>query len=633
MVMLRFDEPTTEVLPSDATGSLEDLRAGEDATLPEVVTGVVGYAREFVAADLTALQAIDADPGASLYTRTVSVQAILRWDIDDQDDAAAPGVIICRGIGGTSSERVAYGLELRVINAGARIGELRWFWENLAGERYDAIGGQFQLGRARETMLLTAVRRWTTGRDVVVRYYLGDRLLNEAVVDDAEIGGGTTGTTTIGARSSGGEWLDHFDGGIDELRVVGRELVAEEIAATWNRIRTIQPAGEQLVRDCMPPGLPVSDDPDSRVQREIVWTGQSLGYAAAQTENMRANLIPDRAYGPALDRWERIARQPAGASDDVDVRRKRVLGHFQRRAGVSQPGVRAAMHELLACGEDQLDLIAYNNTIRDPFDALRERRWRRSHEASWSVAGGELEVAIAAAVTPTPLMPAWRTCLTGVSGPERIGGYGAQIFAKVTPAFTDDGMEAGLVLYDWPRQDVLMLGVRRDGGDIEVVSQRYVRGVAQAAVVHATTSNAAHWLHLYQVPLEYSGQGRGEAVPHGVRWSTTGPSSGFTSGNPGDFAFTVGWVGFYAREFNGGALADPLAASFDDAAIWMPHGTRPFHFYVLRDPDIPGEYDLLGANRSIRKLKQSQTHAAVITSRALIAGHPECPCGHGPCGE
>ncbi len=772
MVMLRFDEPHTDVLPSDATESLEDLRVGEGATMPEVVIGVVGFAREFVADDGTVLQAVDREDGDSLYTQTVSVQAILRWDIDDQADAAAPGVIIARGVGGSSSERVAYALELRVINAGARIGELRWFWEDLDGNRYTAVGGQFKLTAASETILLTAVRRWSSQREVLVRYYLGDQLLNEAVADDVDIGGGTSGTTTIGARGDGpfapgtassvettdmtaprveidgspgvlwdavvswatagvagngkklhiasytadppevrdnekyntateaweaapgtvgvlidgsggaltiaaleafinagtallqvttpdavhaasfvflddgevtegtlaggvdatGEYLDFFDGAIDELRVVGRELVAEEIAATWNRIRTIQPAGEQLIRDCMPPGLPISSDPTSRVQRETRMTGHALGYAAAQTENIRANLIPDRAYGPALTRWERITRQPSRPGDDVDIRRRRVLGHLARRAGVSQPGVRAALHDLLACDEDQLELIAYNNTIRDGFDTLRERRWRRTPEADWAVAGGELAVAIDAGEEPNALTPDWRTCLTGVSGPEHIGGYGAQIFAKVTPAFTDDGMEAGLVLYDWPRRDALLLGVRSDGGDIAVVSQRYIGGIAQPLVVHETTADDPHWLHLYQVPVDYSGQDPSDLVQHGVRWSTTSATAGFTTGNPGNFSFAVGWFGFYARTFDG-ALADPLAASFDDAALWMPHGTRPFHFYVLRDPDLPGEYDLAGANASISKLRQSHTHGAVITSRAFLAGNPESLCGRGPCGE
>ncbi len=629
MVMLRFDEPKDEVLPSDADGVLEDLRAPDGAALPQVVTGIVGFAREFVPGNDTVLTAKDADVGASLFTRTVSIQTILRWDIDDQAAAASPGVVICRGIGGSSSERVAYGLELRVVNAGARIGEVRMFWENLAGDRYTAIGGQFRLGRASEVLMLTAVRRWSSQRDVVVRYYLGDRMLNEAVAFAGEIGGGTTGTTVIGARALG---EDHFDGAIDEMRVVGRELVTEEISATWQRIRKLQPAGEQLIRDSMPPGLPISDDLDSRVQREIKWIGQALGYSAAQTENQRANLIPDRAYGAVLQRWERITRQAVRPGDDVDVRRRRVLGHFARRAGVSPPGVRAAMHELLACDEDQLELMAYNNTIRDGFDTLRERRWRRTPEAEWTVAGGALRVAGLEDETPTTLA-GWRTCLTGVSGPERIGGYGAQIFAKVELDNPNDGFEVGILLYDWPRQDVLMLGLRRDAGAIKVASQRYIRGVPQPAVVHAVTALAPHWLHLYQVPVAYDGQAAGELVPHGVRWSTTGPSSGFATGDPGDFAFAVGWAGFYARTFDGSSNADPLVGVFDDAALWMPHGMRPFNFYVLRDPDIPGEYDLAAANASIAKLKQSHTHAAVITSRAFLAGNPESLCGRGPLGE
>lgn len=637
-VLLRFDEPATEVPPSDAVGSLNDLHADGTATLPEVVTGAVGFAREFVAASATGLRAVDATPGGSLFTRTVSVQMIGRWDFDQQAAAATAGVIICRGKRGSSSERIAYGVELRVVNAGARIGEIRFFWEDLDGNRYTAFGGQFKLGRASETIMVTAVRRWSSTRDIVVRYFLGDRLLNESIVPRGDIGGGTTGTTTIGGRIDDGDedWTDHFDGTIDELRVVGRELVADEIAATWDRIRTLQPLGEQLVLDCLPPGMPISDNPESRVQREHRLIGQGLGYAAAQFENVRQNVMPDRAYGRTLERWQGITRQSARPGDDADTRRRRVGGHLARHAGVSPPGVRAALHELLACGEDQLELFAYDNTIRDSFDELVEARWRRSPEGEWSVAAGELAVAVAGAEAAN-FPSSWRTCMTGVDGPERIGGFGAQLFAKLSPTTIPDGAEVGIMLFDFPRRDGLLFGLRRDGADYKVVSQRYLAGVEQTAVVYATTALVPHWLGLEAVQVEYDGQARDDLVTHVVRWSTTSATAGFTESDPEDlsdspqFSFAVGWCGFYARSWNGAVLAGALAASFDNAVFRFPNGLRPFQFYVLRDPDLPGEYDLRGANATLSKLRQSHTHAAAITG-PMLAGDPESGCGFGPCG-
>lgn len=632
-VHLRFDEPSDEILPSDSAGTLADMRNDATATMPAIVDGVVGFAREFVAAGATGLRAIDVNVGKSLFTRTVSVQTLARWDFDDQVAAGTPGVIVCRGKRGSDSEHVAYGLELRVVNAGARIGELRLFWEDLAGVRYDAIGGQFRLARASEQLMLTAVRRWSSTRDVLVRYYLGDVLLNEAVAERTDIGGGTTGTTTIGGRITDGAaaWADHFDGAIDELRVVGRELVHEEIAATYQRIRVLQPRGEQLLHDCLPPGMPVSDDPASRVQREHRLIGHGLGFAAAQVENVRANLLPDRAYGKPLQRWEGITRQSPRPGVDVDVRRKRVGGHMARRAGVSPPGVRAALHELLACQPDQLEIRAYDNTIRDSFDTLVPERWRLSPAADWTIDGGKLRV-LALNATPAEFRSSWRTCMTGVDGPERIGGYGAQLFTKLVPTAIPDGGEAGIMLYDWCRRDCLMMGLRRDGADYKVVSQRFLAGAAQAAVVHETTALVAHWLHLYAEPLEYDGEQPDELVAHVLRWSTTSATAGFTAGDPGDFALSVGWCGFYARAWNGAALGGDLDVGFDDAAFRFPNGLRPFHFYVLRDPDLPGEYDLEGANAALRKLRQSHTHAAVVTGR-MLAGDPESGCNRGPCGD
>lgn len=632
-IFLRFDESATEVLPSDSAGGIEDLRNDGTATLPEAVAGAVGFAREFVAADATGLRAVDVVPGASLFTRTVSVQAILRWDFDDQVAAGTPGVIVCRGIRGSASERVAYGVELRVINAGARVGEIRLFWEDLAGNRYDAIGGQFQLARASETMMLTAVRRWSATRDVVVRYYLGDRLLNEAIATETEIGGGTTGTTTIGGRIDDGAegWADHFDGAIDELRVIGRELVAEEIAATWQRISVDQPRGLQLFEDMLPPGWPVSDDPESRVQREHRLIGHLIGYASAQVENLRNNGMPDRAYGRRLERWEAITKQSPRPGDDVDVRRKRVIGHLSRHAGVSQPGVRAALAELLACGGDQLELRAFDNTIRDSFDELVAARWRLSPAAAWAAVGGQLQCQEAEG-TAALFGAGWRTCLTGVDGPERVGGYGAQLFAKIAPTEIPDGCEAGLVLYDWCRRDALMLGLRHDGADYQVVSQRIIAGVEQAAVVHATTGLVPHWLLLEAEQVAYDGQARDELVPHKVWWSTTSASAGFTTADPGDFSFAVGWCGFYARNWTGAAIAGgDIDVGFDDAVFRFPNGRRTTLFYVVRDPNLPGEYDLAGANATLRKLRQSHTHAAAITG-PMLAGDDESGCGLGPCG-
>lgn len=628
-ILLRFDEPATEVLPSDDAGALKDMRNDGSTTLPEVVEGVVGHAREFVAGDATALKATDEDAGASLFTRTVSVQALVRWDFDDQVAAGTAGVIICRGKRGSSSERVAYGLELRVVNAGARVGEVRLFWEDLAGARYNAVGGQFRLARGREQLMITAVRRWSATRDIVVRYYLGDVLLNEATATRFDIGGGTTGTTTIGARITDGgtTWADHFDGAIDELRVLGRELVAEEVAMTYRRIRDLQPKGEQLLRDCMPPGLPITDDPDSRVQREIRWMGHALGFAAAQIENSHANLIPTRAYGRVLDRWEGIARTSSRPSDDVDVRRARVVAHFARRLGVSPPGVRDALKELLACAPEQLQIRAFDNTIRDGFDSLVAARWMLSPAAHWSVAAGKLHV-LAANGSDAAFHTTWRTALTGVDGPERAGGFGAQLFAKLEPTSIPDGGEAGLVLYDWCRRDALMLGLRRDGADYKVVSQKFLGGVAAVATEHATTALVPHWLHLYAVPVSYSGQARDAQVAHAVRWSTTSAATGFTAGDPGTFSFSVGWAGFYARAWNNAALAGDLEVNFDDAAFRFPNGIRPFAFFVVRDPNLPGEYDLLGAHAVLKKLRHRHTYAGVCTG-PMRAGDP---IGLAPCG-
>lgn len=177
------------------------------------------------------------------------------------------------------------------------------------------------------------------------------------------------------ASSVFGGYAGHFDGVIDELRVVDYELTPEEIAATWRRISELQPDGYRMMRDFMPPDAPISDDPASLVQRELNAMGQALGFASAQIENLRDNTMPDCAYGPILERWERIATKTPKAFESVEERRARVLGHFSKRNGVAVEGVQGALEELLDVDAEKLDVIAFDNTITEKWPAMRRERW------------------------------------------------------------------------------------------------------------------------------------------------------------------------------------------------------------------------------------------------------------------
>ena len=247
-ILIRFDEPADAVLPSDEAGGLEDLNIEDgETTLPVVVEAFSGFGRAFVPGDLTGLRAVDKAAGSTLLNRNVTVQVLLSWDLDAQEIAGEPGAIITRGIDGTASERWAYGLELRVVNLDARAGELRWIWQTVAGAVATQIGGQFKAPTS-GFLMLTATRRWITSTEVELCYYAGAQLLARLTSTDGDIGGGTTGTTSVGTRRTGATWGNYLAGVIDEIRVLEEAMVHEEIAATWERIAVLQPRAVQTQR-------------------------------------------------------------------------------------------------------------------------------------------------------------------------------------------------------------------------------------------------------------------------------------------------------------------------------------------------------------------------------------------------
>jgi hypothetical protein len=276
------------------------------------------------------------------------------------------GALYVRGKGTGAAEYHNAGVELRVVNAAQNVGELAWLWQDTAGVLKRQAGGHFT-PPASGYVLLTATRKWISTTKVLLRYYVDGRMVTEVESVDGSIGGGTTGTTSIGSRFNGSIWGDFFDGVIDELRVVDYELAPEEVEATWKRLTFDQPQGYQLVRELHPPGFPISDDPSSRVQRETNLWGQALGFASAQGENIRANVLPDRAYGDILDRWERIVGAVPRNGDTLDTRRARVIGRLRARAGVSIPGIQAALEELVATDPDNLEILGFSPEVFEKY--------------------------------------------------------------------------------------------------------------------------------------------------------------------------------------------------------------------------------------------------------------------------
>jgi hypothetical protein len=604
VLLVRFDETVEELHPTDDEGNLLELvETGPD--MPDMVDAVVGRGRRFRSADEDGLEAQDLDSGATLVTRDATIQVIMAWDIDLAAAYGSPQTIYARGKGTAAAEYVGAGLELRVVDAATRIAELRWIWHTVGGVLKTQVGGHFQVP-ADGFLMLTATRRWVSSSRVVLRYFLGDALLAEIESTDGDIGGGTTGTTTIGTRYTGAAYERFLDGTIDELRVVDEELTAEEIAGTYKRITIEQPRGYQLLREMHDPGFPMSSDPGSDVQQETRIWGHGLGYASAQAENIRENILPDRAYGRILSRWEAITKQSPLASDSVDTRRLRVTGRIAQNRGVSIPGVGDALRRLLDTDDSGLEIVAFDQTTVDDFSTLNEYRWWYTPAANWTIVGNALRA------LGVGLSTIWHHWLTARQ-PVGADGRGVEAIVKITPTTIENDSEVGIMFADRSRSHAFLLGYRRDaGGVLRLVTEEIKYGVPQGATVRNSPAGLDPvWFHL-RAQDDFDGltdtQTRIDA-----RWSFTSASGPFTEVLDIVSSFRgFQYVAFYARANAAGG--PDVDVAFDDARVRAPYGDRPFWFYVYRDPADPGAPDYLGANAVLGGLRQAHTIGRAVST-------------------
>lgn len=620
----RFEEPDG-VPPSDDLGGVADLAAPTGEQPGTAVDGVLGRARYFESA---AFQGADAVTGATLHTRDVSVQVVMRWGADDQSGAGS-GTVICRGLDGSASERYAFGVELRVVSTD--VGEIRWLWATVAGALKTQFGGHFKLPvNQADYIMLTATRRWVSPTEVELRYYAGADLLAEVVSTDGDIGGGTTGHVSIGARRSGGVWGNYLWGAIDELAIFDHALCAEEIEATWRRITEHQPNGAELMRDLAPPGAPITNDPASRIQRLLRVIGEGLGLATAKGEAVREYTMPDRAFGSTLERWETITRQRSRPRTALEVRRRRVVSHLRSR-GIDIATVREALREVLDLHPSQIEILNFSNDFTDTFAELREERWsvKPGPAATWSVADGKLEANAAMGTDIRWLGGTIRNaprCRIAVENARNMY-LGTKL--EVPGTWPLDA-EVGLLLEHGSRGDRMFFGVRNKLGVAQVVYQRWRSGelVDAMPIVIAATSGSTYWLRIREDPTPFPGAGHHET--HWIlQWSTDGVA--FVDHAGVVFIDDQQWAGFYARSEEV-ALSAALEVRFDEFLMRLPFGRRPFRWFAYRPPAIAGTADLVGGNALLRRLRHAYTQAAAITSYSLLCDSEASGCDLGPMG-
>lgn len=641
VALWRFDETIDAVQPRDEVGNVADLASGSGFAQPPVVDAALGRGRRFLSSASRGLFATDKVAGATLLQRDMSVQAVLWFDVAAQAAHINPGLVYCRGKSTAVAEYVSAALELRAVNVAAGVAEVRWWWQDSSGNEKVQVGGFFAIAGSGFVML-TATRRWVSSTRVVLRYYLGDQLISEVDSSDGDIGGGTTGTTQIGGALA----FDGFlDGIIDELRVVDYELAPEEIAATFQRITVDQPRGYAMLRQLHDPGSPISQDPASRVQRETRQIGHALGYAVAQAKNGAANLLPDRAYGPSLARFEGFFGIAPKPGDSIDKRRARVLTRFAE-LGATDAGIRAVLADPLDTAPENLQIKAYTGDTYDSGASLAEPRWFYDPPpaaGTWAVSGGAITVSAAAEQIPfTNDFKIWKSARMSLGGAPW-PGYGARAMAKITLTTFGVNGETGLWIGHQGTGNYLIVSLKyAAAGTVNIATEFFLGGFSQGQVIQTVAPIAwtTGWLRVI-VRDDYTGLASFGQAFFTVEWSTTAEAGPYTSvqvSSPAGFFATSGFaslphglpsVGMFLRSTGGGALT--ATVGFQDIRTRSPHAENTVAFLVYRDPTLPGSPDLDAASALLNALAQAHTVGRVTLASVAICDDPNSMCDRSPC--
>lgn len=361
--LLRFEETEDTVAPADALGALSAVRPA--GIFPAVADGYTSRARD--CDGTTGIQATDAT-GALILERSVSVVALVEWD---HASTPGPDTIVAHGVRGSAEERRSW--HLRLSKLGGGIGRVSWAWEDRAGVEYVQDGGEFFLP-ASGFMMVSAAREWC-GDQFLLRYWIGETLLAEHTSGDLEVGGGLGATVTIGCCGDGaGSFAEHFHGRIDQVGVFRSALTQAQVRHIWRRVALWGPDLYRAVRDLQPVGAARTREPSSLVQRRIRTQSGALAGASALVA-LRADAgLPDRAFGPRLELWERTTGRQHKSTDSVATRQARVLAALRGEQGLSAEKILENLAPLYGLDAGELEVIRYSNVTRGvEYPAWEER--------------------------------------------------------------------------------------------------------------------------------------------------------------------------------------------------------------------------------------------------------------------
>ncbi len=612
-----FREQYSSVMPQDLVGELDDLTVPTGITRPEPTQGTPsGWGREFIRSSTTGFWLED-DTGQLKLTRNLAIIMLLEMQLEDLANGNDCD-IIQRGRGG-ASDPVSFCVRLSAVDVVARTAHLALLWQQDDGTDVEDTGVTFTwpLG----DFLLIAVVREVIDEFLTVRYQIN----GESALGDQNhalnCGGEESAELSVGMGMDGVAYQNHFDGIIDTMQVLDEAVLPDEFKWNWERISIDQPAGVEMMRRLVPPGV-YSTDPDTAVQRELAVEGQAFGHAKSLARRLKYYFLPPTCFGEMLERWEEITGHSPKPGDDLAKRRNRVLSFTNTQRGFPLEDIKAQLAEAFDQDAVDVEVLEYDNDYANDFTTLPDDSIVETGGATWSIVSGTLQATTSGGPADMrfPSGASWQIW-------SLCSGDGASVGVYIDTTLSDpDTVLCGLMLGSMSAGSWVFIGIHPDGVDGQLVWMKYVAGVLDDSftVIDATFAEEAY-LFLY---LNSDGT---IAVRVGTDLDDARTQTPVATIDP-DIGICE-WAGVCMVSPNLVASVGDEVVQFDDFFTRTPQGHQRFNWYGYRDPLLPGNPDIEGARLIVRRIKPAHTRASACTVTSLKCDDPGNGCEQAPLGK
>lgn len=638
-ILLKLDEPSDGVQPTDAAGNLADMTVPAGLSRPTVVDARVGRGRLFGAGK--AFKASELVAGSTRLTRSMSIEAIVNYDNGRLTNGTR--TIIARGLTGSSAETRLWGLH--VITSGAPsspVHSLQMFWDGL-------VVPSFSFAMPSGYLYLAAVRRCLdAGLPTVseVSYFVnGLQIGSVAVAGTLENGEG--GTVTLGARYSGSAWENHWLDTIDEVRVSNVARTPEEIAQTFKAVFVYPAQGYETIRALLPPGEAYSKDPSSAIQRELMVEGDGLGKVMGAVGELLDDFLPDRATR-SLERWEALTRLSPRPGDSIDQRRGRVVAFLRKIHGFNRDQIRLALEDILDCDGDDLEILEVSNRFSDPFvgGTIGGAWYQVPNQGTLAQSGGLLNITSQAGddgrwETGVNNSVAMRTSVRDGHSPSVDAFVDAQVIANVSSVnLLDDGDAAGIFFTNGIQGDFVLFGVIRRGGVLRLFRATFLGGDFQETLLAGTPPSSDFFLRIRngvdnETTVDWNVEPDGTIDGPWLNLDVFEGTLRYNGGQSGPqdlHPWEPNWSGVFVKRGTSPAATD-ASMSVKTFLSYVPKTDNVFKWFVYRNPALGGDPDIRGAELVVNKIQPAHTRGLVCESKVALCDDEFSLCDRDPVGS